>query len=269
MARDHELSHYLGTASVSLAGVGPSCGSLTAVREELESKRAREIRGMFSRIAHRYDLLNRVLSLGQDVLWRRAIARRVRRAHPALVLDICTGTGDVALSFPREIPGMASDFCVPMLVRASQKAREKGRRLPLFAGDALELPLPDAVFDMVTVAFGVRNFESLERGLTELVRVLRPGGWLVILEFSHPHGVLAPLLGWWERTVPPRVGRWLSGDPEAYSYLPASVESFPDAREMSVLLSRLGLTGVRASAQTGGVATLYEGRKADRHGGER
>jgi len=224
---------------------------------------------MFGRIAHRYDLLNRVLSLGQDVLWRRVMARRVRRARPGLVLDVCTGTGDVALGFPREIPAMASDFCVPMLALASRKAREKGRRLPLFAGDALRLPLSENAVDMVTVAFGVRNFESLEHGLAELVRVLRPGGWLVILEFSHPHGPLAPVLGWWTRTVPPRLGRWLSGDPEAYTYLPASVESFPDAGAMSALLARLGLTDVRASAQTGGVATLYEGRKADRTGGER
>ncbi len=223
---------------------------------------------MFGRIAHRYDLLNRVLSLGQDVLWRRAMARRVRGAQPDVVLDVCTGTGDVALSFPRQIPAMASDFCLPMLARAAQKARAKGRSLPLFAGDALQLPLPDGAVGMVTVAFGVRNFESLERGLAELIRVLHPGGRLLILEFSHPHGVLAPVLSWWTRTVPPRVGRWLSGDPEAYTYLPSSVETFPDAAVMSALLARLGLEDVRATAQTGGVATLYEGRKKTGVGGQ-
>ncbi len=246
-----------------------SFDSLATVRKALASKRAEEIRGMFGRIAHRYDLLNRVLSLGQDVLWRRAIARRVRRARPDLVLDVCTGTGDVALSLARTIPVIASDFCVPMLSLAATKAQRRGRALPLFAGDALHLPLPDGSVGMVTVAFGVRNFENLERGLAELVRVIRPGGWLLVLEFSHPHGLFAPLLGWWARTVPPRVGRWLSGDPEAYTYLPASVESFPDAAAMSALLSRLGLAGVRATAQTGGVATLYEGRRAATDGGMR
>jgi len=231
------------------------------MREELMSKRSVEIRGMFSRISHRYDLLNRVLSLGQDVLWRRAVALKVERARPALALDVCTGTGDVALAFPPGVATVASDFCLPMLARAAVKARARGRSLPLFAGDALRLPLGDATVDVVTVAFGVRNFESLELGIGELVRVLRPGGSLFILEFSHPRGVFSPLLSWWTRTVPPRVGRWLSGDREAYSYLPASVETFSSAARVCDLLDHLGMEEVRGVPQTGGVATLYEARK--------
>jgi demethylmenaquinone methyltransferase/2-methoxy-6-polyprenyl-1,4-benzoquinol methylase len=231
------------------------------VREALRSKKSQEIQGMFGRIAHRYDLLNRVLSLGQDRLWRRRLARRVATARPRLVMDVCTGTGDVALSFDAELPTLGTDFCLPMLVRARTKALVGGRRLPLFAGDALTLPLIDGAVDVVTVAFGVRNFEDLEQGLTELVRALRPGGTLLVLEFSTPRGLLGPLLRWWVRTVPPRVGRFLSGDAEAYSYLPDSVSRFPDGDAMLEVLRRVGLESCRVHRLTGGVASLYEGSR--------
>ena len=231
------------------------------MREELLAKRSGEIRGMFGRIAHRYDLLNRVLSLGRDVAWRRRLARAVAEAGAGTVLDVCTGTGDVALALPPGVRVVGTDFCLPMLVLARAKARERGRGLPLFAGDALALPLPDGCVDAVTVAFGVRNFENLEAGLGELVRVLRPGGRLLVLEFSRPTGPLAPLLGWWARNVPPRVGRWLSGDPEAYSYLPASVSGFPPLEEMTAVLESVGLVGVSGERLTGGVAALYGGTR--------
>lgn len=231
------------------------------MREELLSKRAGEIRGMFGRIAHRYDLLNRVLSLGQDVLWRRALSRAVAASGARRVLDVCTGTADVALALPEGVEVLGTDFCLPMLARGQVKGRERGRRLPLFAGDALALPVAGASFDAVTVAFGVRNFEDLAAGLAELIRVLRPGGVLFILEFSQPRGPLAPLLGWWARNVPPRVGRWLSGDPEAYSYLPASVSTFPSLERMTGVLRELGLEEVRGLPLTGGVAALYGGRR--------
>ncbi len=216
---------------------------------------------MFGRIAHRYDLLNRVLSLGRDVAWRRRLGRAVRASGAATVLDVCTGTGDVALALPGGARVTGTDFCLPMLALARAKARDR-RRLPLFAGDALRLPVHSGAFDAVTVAFGVRNFEDLEAGLRELVRVLRPGGHLFVLEFSRPAGPLAPVLGWWARTVPPRVGRWLSGDPEAYSYLPASVSGFPPLEEMVRVLESVGLEGVTGERLTGGVAALYRGRRA-------
>lgn len=219
------------------------------------------IRSMFGRIAHRYDLLNRVLSLGQDVRWRRKLALRVTEANAEIVLDVCTGTGDVALSLPEEPTTLGSDFCVPMLALARRKARQRRRPLPLFAGDALELPLRRDAVDVVTVAFGVRNFEDLESGLAELVRVLRPGGHLLVLEFSRPLGPAAPLLTWWSRTVPPRIGRMISGDPTAYSYLPASVSTFPSGEEMCHRLQAAGLCDIVSEPLTGGVATLYSGRK--------
>ena len=233
------------------------------MREELLSKRSGEIRGMFGRIAHRYDLLNRVLSLGQDVLWRRALSRAVAGSGAARVLDVCTGTADVALALPEGVEVLGTDFCLPMLARGRRKVAARGRRVPLFAGDALALPVAAGALDAVTVAFGVRNFEDLGAGITELIRVLRPGGWLFILEFSQPRGPLAPLLGWWARTVPPRVGRWLSGDPEAYSYLPASVSTFPSLERMTGVLRDLGLEAVTGKGLTGGVAALYAGRRPE------
>jgi demethylmenaquinone methyltransferase/2-methoxy-6-polyprenyl-1,4-benzoquinol methylase len=237
------------------------------VREGLLDKRAGEIRGMFGRIAPRYDLLNRVLSLGQDVRWRREIARRVAAAGSESVLDVCTGTGDLALAVDGRSGWVSgADFCVPMLAEARRKAARRDRSLPLAAADALRLPFRDAAVDAVTVAFGIRNFEDLDVGLAELVRVLRPGGRLLVLEFSHPRGPIAPLLSWWVRHVPPRVGGWLSGDRDAYTYLPSSVGAFPDADAMLQRLREHGLDPVSAQPLTGGVATLYDGV---RHAGTR
>jgi len=197
------------------------------------------------------------------VLWRRALSRTVAASGAGRVLDVCTGTADVDLALPEGTEVLGTDFCLPMLARGRRKVRDRGRRLPLFAGDALALPVADASVDAVTVAFGVRNFEDLAVGLAELIRVLRPGGWLFILEFSQPRGPLAPLLGWWARTVPPRVGRWLSGDPEAYSYLPASVSTFPSLERMTGVLGDVGLEEISGRPLTGGVAALYGGRRPE------
>lgn len=213
---------------------------------------------MFGRIAHRYDLLNRVLSLGRDVRWRRLLAGRVAAIAPERVLDVCSGTGDVALGFAAGPEVVGADFALPMLARARAKAARRGRALSLVAADALHLPVVDASVDVVTVAFGVRNFESLEQGLGELKRVLRPGGTLLVLEFSRPGGPLGPVLGWWARTIPPRIGRLISGDAEAYAYLPASVDAFVDAAAMCSMLGDLGFMDVSSTPLTGGVCTLYQ-----------
>jgi demethylmenaquinone methyltransferase/2-methoxy-6-polyprenyl-1,4-benzoquinol methylase len=231
------------------------------MRQELLSKESAEICGMFGRIAHRYDLLNRVLSLGRDASWRDEVVRKVAEAGPRRVLDVCTGTGDLALAM-RDAAVFGADFCLPMLGRARAKSASRGSAVSWCAADALCLPLSDASMDVVTVAFGIRNFADLDTGLGELVRVLRPGGMLLVLEFSRPRGLLAPLLGWWVRTIPPRVGRVLSGDSEAYSYLPASVATFAEGEALCRALEDAGLERVGARRLTQGVVSLYEGRRA-------
>jgi len=230
------------------------------MRQELLEKQSGEIRGMFGRIAHRYDVLNRMLSLGRDVGWRKVVAQRVEAARPQRVLDVCTGTGDLALAI-REATVVGADFCLPMLAVARAKTASRGRHVALCAGDALCLPVAEGAVDVVTVAFGVRNFADLDLGLSELVRVLRPGGTLLVLEFSRPQGPMAPFFGWWARSVPPRIGRWLSGDREAYSYLPISVNGFPEGGEMCRVLQDAGLQNVEVRRLTGGVASLYEGKR--------
>ncbi len=232
------------------------------MREALVAKRASDIRGMFGRIAHRYDLLNRTLSLGLDRRWRRAVAARVATAAPRRLLDVCTGTGDLALGQPAAGSVYGCDFCLPMLALARGKTAASATRPAWFAADALRLPLADGALDAVTVAFGIRNFEDLEAGLRELGRVLRPQGRVVILEFSTPRGALAPVLRWWVRHVPPLLGRLISGDGEAYRYLATSVATFPDGDELCSLLQAAGFVGVRATPLTGGVATLYDGARA-------
>ena len=241
------------------------------MRDALLGKEPRAIRGMFGRIARRYDLLNHLLSLGRDLAWRRRLARLVEEAGVCPVLDLCAGTGDQTLALPAAAAPIATDFCLPMLAIARRKARRRGRTLPIVAADALALPLPDGAVAGVTVAFGVRNFHDLERGLSEAIRVLRPGGLLAILEFSRPSGPLGAAAAAWSRTVPPLVGRVISGDPEAYAYLPASVDRFPDTPELEALLRRLGLERVRGRRLTGGVVTLYEAwkpRGPEARGGE-
>ncbi len=214
---------------------------------------------MFGRIAHRYDLLNRLLSLGQDVRWRRLVTERIAALGPSRVLDMCTGTGDLALSYSGSAEVYGSDFCLPMLALAARKPGRQSVVSTWFAADALNLPLAEASMDAVTVAFGIRNFEDLDAGLRELTRVIRPQGRLLVLEFSQPRGAVAPLLRWWVKNVPPMIGRIVSGDSEAYGYLTASVESFPDGEALCGRMRSAGAASVEALPLTGGVATLYDG----------
>lgn len=225
------------------------------------ARRPEAIREMFAGVAGRYDLLNRVLSLRQDVRWRRRLAAGLRHAPAGPVLDLACGTGDVALTIEnREVTG--ADFCLDMLALARPKAARLGRRLPLATADALALPFRSGAFAAVTIAFGVRNFADLDAGLGEIRRVLAPGGVLAVLEFQRPPSrALAFLLGVWNRTVVTPVGRLLSADGGAYAYLPASVETFPDARELSGRLAGAGFETVAAEALSGGIAALTVARR--------
>ena len=231
-----------------------------------EQEASRWVRGMFGRIAGRYDLLNHVLSFNLDRSWRRRTVRRVqaKMLEPgARVLDLCCGTADLLLSLRRSAPSvnvLGSDFCHPMLVEAQRKTRALGLGSPFFETDALALPLRDGSLDLITIAFGFRNLANYRHGLEELRRVLKPGGVLAILEFSQPpNRMFASLYGFFSGRVLPRVGGWVSGSPEAYSYLPESIAKFPGAEELANEIRRAGFGPVEFERMTGGAVALHVG----------
>lgn len=198
-------------------------------------KEKKQIQKMFNDISGRYDFLNHFLSLGIDFRWRRKLVNRLSHFHPKSILDVATGTGDLALLIcdlePEKITGI--DIAADMLAIAKQKVVQKHlQELLIFQeGDAEDLPFPEESFDAVTVAFGVRNFENLERGLSEMKRVMRTGGVMMILEFSHP--VASPwkqLYGVYAKYMIPFIGKMVSGNQQAYSYLPESVSGFPSGK---------------------------------------
>lgn len=223
-----------------------------------------EVREMFDRIAPKYDLLNHTLTAGIDKLWRRHVVRIVRRRNPRRILDLATGTGDLALALARRLKQariLAVDPSPGMLLRARTKIVRKGLegRITLDTGSAEHLSaIPDAAFDAVTVAFGVRNFEDMRAGLLEMKRVLEPGGQLVILEFSTPSDpLIRRLYRWYAHTVLPRIGGAVSKERSAYEYLPASVDEFPGPERFLPLLEELGFRNCRARSQSFGIAQIY------------
>jgi demethylmenaquinone methyltransferase/2-methoxy-6-polyprenyl-1,4-benzoquinol methylase len=227
------------------------------------------IQQMFGEIAPRYDFLNHLLSLGIDLHWRRQTVRRVRPEGPAPVLDLCAGTGDLALTYFRyggqAAPIVAADFCPQMLAIGRRKGLRAGAegRLTFVEADAQQLPFPDDYFQIVAVAFGLRNVADTDRGLREMVRVCRPGGRVAVLEFSMPRR--QPWRGmyrWYFRSVLPRIGQLLARNGcGAYKYLPSSVSEFPSGEALAVRMRAAGLTEVTYSPLTFGVAMLYVGRK--------
>lgn len=236
---------------------------------DLLDKREVRIRRMFGEIAPWYDFLNHFLSLNIDKRWRTITANRVPPVGTEPILDLCTGTGDLALTYDRaaggKAPIVAADFCNEMLVRAAKKAEKAGAasRIQFVEADAQHLPFPDACFQLVTNAFGLRNVTDPDQGLREMIRVTRPGGRIAILEFSKPRGKLFGklYLGYF-RSILPRVGQFLSKNNQAaYQYLPASVLNFPDGEAMAAKLRDHGLLNVTHFPLTFGIATLYVGEK--------
>jgi demethylmenaquinone methyltransferase/2-methoxy-6-polyprenyl-1,4-benzoquinol methylase len=224
---------------------------------------------MFASIAGRYDLLNHVLSLNVDRLWRRFTTRVVPPVPGVPVLDCCTGTADLALAYDRASRGrslvVGADFCTEMLSLGNAKVRRAraSERVALIEGDVQRLPLPGDTFGVVTVAFGLRNVADTVRGIDEMVRVARPGGKVAILEFSRPRGaLLGRLYLLFFRRIVPGIGQALApNDHEAYRYLPASVMQFPDGQAMLDLLAARGLAELRHYPLSRGIATLYVGVK--------
>jgi demethylmenaquinone methyltransferase/2-methoxy-6-polyprenyl-1,4-benzoquinol methylase len=227
------------------------------------------VRQMFGRIARRYDFLNHLLSLGIDRYWRRQTVRLVPPVGLLPILDVCTGTGDLAFAYDRaaggKTPIVAADFCHEMLVIGRQKAQHAGvdRRITFIEADTQSLPLPSNAFQIVCVAFGLRNVADTDRGLAEMVRVAAPGGRIAVLEFSTPtQQPLKAMYAWYFRRVLPRVGKLFSrSSADAYAYLPESVGEFPQGEALLERMSAAGLTNLRRYPLTFGIATLYVGEK--------
>ena len=236
------------------------------IREEPGAGKAAQVHEMFSAIARRYDLLNTVLSFGFDKGWRKDAVRAAFAGGATRVLDVATGTADLALALKKYQPGaevIGVDFVEAMLEVGRRKAREQGLGVRLEQGDGLALPYPDASFDALTIAYGLRNFADLDKGLREFYRVLRPGGRLVVLEFPPPpKGVFGTLFRFYFLQVLPRLGGLISGRRSAYAYLPDSVLKFPPPAALATQLERAGFREVRYRLQTFGVSALHTGEKS-------
>ncbi len=230
-----------------------------------EGSKREQVELMFDRISPKYDLLNRLCSLGTDQGWRRKVIRGVGKEPVDRLLDVATGTADLAImgsKVAKRVTG--ADISAGMLAHGRIKVEKAGlsERIELVQADAAELPFPDASFDAITVAFGVRNFEDLARGIAGMVRVLRPGGRLFVLEFSRPQRTpFKQLFRFYFHRVMPLIGRLVSKDNAAYTYLPESVDAFPQGKAFEEVLSACGLKEIKSRLLTFGVATLYTARK--------
>jgi len=219
---------------------------------------------MFSRIAGRYDVANHLLSGGVDFWWRRVLVRRVHDAAPRDVLDLATGSGDVAFALADGLPPgiriLGMDFCQPMLDEAVKKraASSRWRPIDFRQGDGMALPLGDAQFDAVTISFGLRNMADRHKSLSEMRRVLRPGGRLFVLEFSQPFAWFRPVYYTYLKYVLPTIAAVVTGDRGAYEYLCGSIEQFPGRDAMSAEILRAGFKSVRATPLTFGIVALHE-----------
>lgn len=232
-----------------------------------EMSKKQQVAAMFDNISHKYDFLNHLLSLGIDVLWRKKAIKQLRDYRPSLILDIATGTGDLAIEAlslsPEKIIGI--DISEGMLEVGRKKMKKLGYddRIDLQLGDSENLQFNDNFFDASIVAFGVRNFENLEAGLTDIHRVLKSGGRFVVLEFSKPTAFpFKQLYNFYFKAILPFVGKIISSDNSAYTYLPESVQAFPDGKKFVSILEKIGFTNTKCIPLTLGISTIYVGTKA-------
>lgn len=231
-----------------------------------EGSKKEQVAQMFNSIAHRYDFLNHFFSLGIDVLWRRKAIRLLKKDAPKTVLDIATGTGDFAFEALRLNPDkvVGIDISSGMIAVGNQKVnkRKVNAKVQLKLGDSENLEFADNSFDAITVGFGVRNFEHLEKGLSEMARVLKPGGQAAILEFSKPRKFpIKQLYYFYFKTLMPLIGKMVSKDSSAYTYLPESVMAFPEGDAMKQIILKAGYNSCTIYPLTGGIASIYLARK--------
>lgn len=234
-------------------------------KEKPDSKK-QQVAEMFDNISGKYDFLNHFLSLGIDILWRKRAIKKLRKHHPKFILDIATGTGDFAMEAlklnPEKVTGV--DISERMLEIGREKIRKNKvqEKIELLSGDSENLQFQDNFFDAVIVSFGVRNFEDLEKGLGEMLRVLKPGGKVVILEFSKPRKFpFRQIYNFYFKAILPKIGRLFSGDSAAYTYLPESVQEFPYGDNFIRTLEQVGFKNNSCFPQTFGISTIYIGEK--------
>ncbi len=231
-----------------------------------DKSKKEEVAEMFNNISKKYDFLNHFLSLGIDKIWRKKAIKKLREIQPKRILDIATGTGDFAIASlklnPTEVVGIDISAGMLEVGREKMKARQFDSIITMTLGDSEALPFEDNYFDALTVGFGVRNFEHLEIGLAEMLRVIRVGGKVIILEFSKPKKFpIKQGYGFISKYIIPFFGKRISKDEKAYAYLPESIAAFPEGQEMIDILTKLGYKNVEAELVSGGIATIYSGLK--------
>ena len=226
---------------------------------------AEKVNRMFAGIASRYDRANRFLSMGIDVYWRYRTVRRIRKENPERVVDLATGSGDIALALRKRLPPTTSvigmDFCEEMLDVARKKSTTL-EGVTFQTGDCLNLPLEDASVDACTIGFGLRNLEDRQAGLREMLRILRPGGSLLVLEFSQPYRPLRPFYYFYLNKILPKVAARITGDVDAYNYLGGTIGAFPDRADLSQQILEAGFDAVASTPLTGGIVALHHARKS-------
>lgn len=232
-----------------------------------DKSKKNEVEQMFDNISPKYDFLNRLLSARIDVLWRNLLVKKATRVNPSRILDVATGTGDLAIALSKKIPNAnitGFDLSAGMLEVGRKKIIKENLtdKIKLIQGDAENMPFEDNSFDVITAAFGIRNFETLENGLSEMYRVLKPGGKLLILEFSQPQKFpMKQLYHFYSYKILPTIGKIFSKDPRAYTYLPESVSAFPFGNEMKEILTSVKFKNPIDKKLTFGISSIYEASK--------